>query len=129
MRIPPSVFVMSLVTAVPFGLAVRDTLHPRPKTLADLTDDEREAQYEADMQKQLEADRAAEEQRKHTVYDRLLGAPGKLGPYLDNLALGVPTSQAEAVEARIANASDMILVSHDEAQDVVTSLRIESTGT
>jgi hypothetical protein len=31
MRIPTSVIVMTLVTAAPFALAVRDTLHPQPK--------------------------------------------------------------------------------------------------
>jgi len=127
MRIPTSVFVMSLVTAVPFGLAVRDTLHPHPKALAEMTDEEREAQFEADMQKQAETDRAAEQQRKQTVLGGLLGDKGKVGTYLDNLALGAPEDQAAAIRDRVQNGSDIIDFSYEVSQGKVSSIRISST--
>jgi hypothetical protein len=126
MRIPPSVFVMSLVTAVPFGLAVKDTLHP-PKTRAEIEAD-KERQYELDMQKQAEADRQAEEQRTATVFGGLLGEPGKLGTYLDGIAVGAPADQAEQIKERAANASDLIDFVYTEHDGKVESIAIAAGG-
>jgi len=120
------VFVMSLVTAVPFGLAVKDTVHP-PKTRAEV-EAEKEAQYEADMQRQAQADREAEAQRTNTVFGGLLGDKGKLGTYLDGLALGTPASQAEAIRERTANASDLIELTYTEHLGKVDSILIEAGG-
>ena len=39
MRIPPSVIVMSLLTAAPFGLAIRDTLARNGAVSATVSDD------------------------------------------------------------------------------------------
>lgn len=123
MRIPPSVFVMSLVTAVPFGLAVRDTIHPQ-KTRAQI-EEEKQAQYEIDLEKQAQADREAEEQRKTTVLKGLLGDKGKLGTYLDGIAVGAPVGQAEAIHDRTMNASDIIDFSYTPSADgKVASIRI-----
>ena len=127
MRIPPSVFVMSLVTAVPFGLAVRDTLHPH-KTRAEIAADN-EQQYELDMQKQEAADRQAEEQRKATVMKGLLGDKGKLGAYFDGIAIGAPVAQAEAIHDRTLNTADIVTFEYDAGSDgMVKSLRLESGG-
>jgi len=126
MRIPPSVFVMSLVTAVPFGLAVKDTLHPQ-KTRAQI-EDEKERQYEIDMAKQQEADRQAEEQRTKTVFGGLLGEPGKLGTFLDGIAVGAPEDQAETIKDRTVNASDMIDFTYTARAGKVDSITIDAGG-
>jgi hypothetical protein len=126
MRIPPSVFVMSLVVAVPFGLAVKDTLHP-PKTRAEI-EAEKEAQYEADMERQAQADREAEEQRTQTVFGGLLGDKGKLGTYLDGLAIGTPEDQAEAIKDRTTNASDMLYLTYSAKAGRVDSIMIEANN-
>src|SRR5690348_12239618 len=126
MRIPPSVFVMSVVTAVPFGLAIKDTVHP-PKTRAQI-EEEKERAYEIDMEKQAQADREAEEQRTATVFGGLLGDKGKLGTYLDGLAIGAPAEQAETIRNRTLNASDMIELTYTVQADKVASIAIEAGG-
>lgn len=97
MRIPPSVFVMSLVTAVPFGLAVKDTLHP-PKTRAQI-DAEKERQYELDMEKQADADRQAEERaaaaRKAKLATYIGQKPAELGSWFGTVHLGTRADDAE----------------------------------
>jgi hypothetical protein len=126
MRIPPSVFVMSVVTAVPFGLAIKDTVHP-PKTRAQI-EEEKERAYEIDMEKQAQADREAEEQRTATVFGGLLGDKGKLGTYLDGLAIGAPADQAETIRNRTLNASDMIELTYTVQAGKVASIAIEAGG-
>jgi hypothetical protein len=126
MRIPPSVFVMSLVTAVPFGLAVKDTLHPH-KTRAELEAD-KERQYEADMERQAQADREAEEQRTKTVFGALFGDKGKLGTYLDGLAIGAPADQAETIKNRTVNASDMLGFEYTVRAGKVASIVLDAGG-
>lgn len=93
MRIPPSVIVMSLVTAVPFALAVRDTVKPHEKTLDEMTDGEREAHFEAQMQKEAEQDaqrEAAKSAARDKVYQSFFGAkPAQLGSFFGTVQLGI----------------------------------------
>jgi hypothetical protein len=131
MRIPTSVIVMSLVTAAPFALAVRDTLHPQPKHHAyddDEIDVEAEsARYEAEMQREQEEERA-EAARKRVVLQGLLGEKGKLGPYVDNLTLGATREQIEALNDRIASATDLVYIGADyDVHDQATSLQVVFT--
>ena len=61
MRVPASAIVMTLVVAVPLGLAVRDTLHGN-----DLASTEQREAAEAEAREaQLRADEAAEQQREY----------------------------------------------------------------
>jgi hypothetical protein len=130
MRIPTSVIVMSLVTAAPFALAVRDTLHPQPKHHSSYDEDSVEAetaQYEAEM-KRMEEEHQAEEARKQTVLKGLLGDKGKFGPYLDSLTLGATRGQVDAIMPRLQPAADLIDVAPTyDAADTVTSLKVVFT--
>ena len=129
MRIPTSVIVMSLVTAAPFALAVRDTLHAQPmhhtyEDELDVSPEAETARYEAEMQR-MEAERAAEEAHKRSVLAGLLGEPGKLTGYLDDLTIGASRDQVDAVAERIAPVHDLLDFSPTyDAADKVTSLRI-----
>lgn len=126
MRIPTSVIVMSLVTAAPFALAVRDTLRPHQKHLT--LEEQRAADVEAEMQRmeaEQEATHQAEEARKQAVMTELLGEPGKLGGYLDHVTIGAARAQVEAVEQRIAPAMDLVdLAAEYDAEDKVSSLKV-----
>lgn len=111
MRIPPSVIVMSLVTAVPFGLAIRDSLRHHEPATADDSDDDldlggrraalkefKAQQREADERKQL---REAEQTKQ---LDGLFGAqPASLGGRFQGVQLGALTASfdPEAVRSRI----------------------------
>lgn len=94
MRIPASVIVMSMVTAVPFALAVRDTMKPHEKTVDEMTDEEREAHFEAEMQKEAEADaqrEAAKSAAREKVFQSFFGAkPAQLGAFFGTVHLGMP---------------------------------------
>ncbi len=94
MRIPPSVIVMSLVTAAPFALAVRDTMKPHVKTVDEMTDEEREAHFEEEMRKEAEQDaqrEAAKTAQREQTYRTFFGAkPGQLGAFFGSVHLGMP---------------------------------------
>jgi hypothetical protein len=101
MRIPTSVFVMSVVTAMPFGLACWTTLHPTPRTDPPPSHDERAAQAEAEYRREAEIQPAASEnQSKQALFSGLLGSPGTLGSYFDGIGPGTPRDLAEAVKTR-----------------------------
>ena len=94
MRIPASVIVMSLVTAVPFALAVHDTMKPHEKSLDEMSDEEREAHFEAEMQKEAEQDaqrEAAKSAARDKVNQSMFGAkPAQLGSFFGTVHLGMP---------------------------------------
>src|SRR5688572_13929492 len=116
MRIPPSVIVMSLVTAVPFGLAIRDTLNEKDARAAGGLDDygdddgykgrERSAElaeYEAEMAREA-AEREARSKERLTQLDQLYGAKAaSMGTLLDGIELGAGAGsfQPEHVRRRI----------------------------
>jgi len=125
MRIPTSVIVMSVVTAVPFGLAIRDTLHGHPKDDAFDYDRDasrervlREAEERADRQAELELERerADAEARRDAVIPRLVGtAPASLGSLFRGLTLGAPAGsfQPEGTRQAIQEVADVASVSFD----------------
>lgn len=136
MRIPPSVFVMSVVTAVPFGLAIRDTVKEKPASHDDSVDDdglgfsgrssaESEAQlarYEAEM-KAEEAAREARTKERIAKLDQLVGAKAaQMGPLFDGIVLGTGagTFQPENVRRRIENASSDGFISVDFDADAAS---------
>jgi hypothetical protein len=102
MRIPPSVMVMSLLTAVPFGLGIRDTLNSKNRDRSERErmesakrEKERAMSYEAQAAYEAEA-RRAEEDRQELVreqlakLDQLYGAnPAHMGTLFDGVVLGV----------------------------------------
>jgi hypothetical protein len=119
MRIPTSVFVMSVLTAVPFGLGIRDTLSNKHASFDedefDLTGDRareraREARY---AEYAREADREAEERTKRreertAKLDLLYGTrPASLGSLFDGIVLGAGAGafQPEAARERIYDAT------------------------
>jgi hypothetical protein len=120
MRIPPSVIVMSLLTAAPFGMAIRDTLTKKPPVEEldqwgeyDSRHNARQdraalAEYEAEMARDAEA---KAEKRKEQVakLDQLYGSSAaSMGALLDGIKLGADASsfQPEAARARIERASE-----------------------
>ena len=125
MRIPPSVIVMSLVTAVPFALAVHDTMKPHPKTYDEMTDQEREAQFEEEMRKesaeQAERD-AAETAKRAATYKTFFGEkPAQLGSYFHTVQLGMPVDQP-AFDA-LSSTTDVSLLNF-EGEKTLESIRI-----
>jgi len=109
MRIPTSVIVMSLLTAAPFAMAVRDTVNGKDEPALDADDDwgeesisserEREllAEYEAERARELEE---RERQKRENVarLDKLFDASvvAQMGPLLDGVMLGGASSDAAA---------------------------------
>ncbi|MBV8755794.1 MAG: hypothetical protein JO257_00880 [Deltaproteobacteria bacterium] len=109
MRIPASVIVMSLVTAVPFALAVRDTMKPHTKTLDEMTDEEREAHFEEEMRKEAEQDaqrEAARTAKREQTFKTFFGnKPAQLGTYFGGVHFGM-SSGDPAIAALPLNDED-----------------------
>ncbi len=121
MRIPPSVIVMSVLTAVPFGLGIRDTLAGKGVAAEDGDDDafdfdgsrsaaEREAKlaaYEAELRREaVEREQRAKE--RLAKLDQVYGTKvASMGPLLDGLVLGANAGsfQPEHVRVRIERES------------------------
>lgn len=117
MRIPPSVVVMSMITVVPFGLAIRDTVrHPAANQDAlDFDGARARARAEAAQQQRWdEAERQAEAQHaaaRARALDRLYGAaPASLGHVFDGIRLG-----ARAADFQPATTRQAIQALEDEA--------------
>ena len=125
MRIPPSVIVMSLVTAVPFALAVHDTMKPHPKTYDEMTDQEREAQFEEEMRKESaeQAQRdAVETAKRAATYKTFFGEkPAQLGSYFHTVQLGMPVDQP-AFDA-LSSTTDVSLLDF-EGEKTLESIRL-----
>lgn len=106
MRVPPSMIVMGLLTAIPFGIAIKQTVHKTPQDDRDLEESmdpdlarerhqmERAAQYEIELQ---EEQRAQEKEKAKTreLHKMLFGhEPASLGPALSAFAWGVAGGEA-----------------------------------
>lgn len=109
MRLPPSVVAMSLITAVPFGLAIRDTIrHPSANQDAlDFDGSRARAREEAAAQERWdEAQRAAEAEHdaaRARAIHRLYGAaPASLGSVFDGIHLGADSTDFQPESARKA---------------------------
>ncbi len=114
MRIPRSVIVMGLVTAVPFGLGIRDALTKKPAAndgldaLGALTsgrssaERERElAAYEEEMRREAE-EREERSKARLAKLDELYGSqPASMGVALDGLELGGPANPPGHIQRRI----------------------------
>lgn len=109
MRIPRSVIVMSLVTAVPFGLAVRATLHERTRA-AEMDEELAALEHQRELERQAfdEAERAstaaaekARIERAHVIETMVGAQPAMPGELFAGLELGAvldpaPLSRFEA---------------------------------
>jgi hypothetical protein len=119
MRIPPSVIVMSVVTAVPFGLGVRDTLKHKDVTAEEYDgldfgegrsarERSRELEeYEAEARRE-QLEREAKSKERIAQLDQLVGAkPAQMGSLFDGIVLGAGAGsfQPENVRLRIENAT------------------------
>ncbi len=143
MRIPTSTIVMTLLTCVPFGLAIRDSL----RTKADLPDEDaallaglgdedtsgdsaeaerkRLAEFEAQEAEQAAADKLAHDK----VRARMLGpAPATLGPAFGGIAIGAPTDDAAELAATNALDEGGMAVTFEHVNEHVTAILIESTA-
>lgn len=119
MRIPPSVIVMSLLTAAPFGMAICDTLTKKqPAEEVDewgdygarsaRQDREALAEYEAERAREAEA-RAETRTLKIAKLDQIYGPrKASMGFLLHGITLGADASsfQPEATRARIERESE-----------------------
>jgi hypothetical protein len=139
MRIPPSVIVMSLLTAVPFGLAMRDTHRGRDKVSSrheleasdfdetgDSSDsfDSREyresaakiAEVRAEEREHERARQAKTAAQRTKLAPQLVGAePASLGSLFAGVRLGASAGnfQPDLVREQIADASDVLDVDWD----------------
>jgi hypothetical protein len=118
MRIPTSVIVMSVVTAVPFGLGIRDTLKKKDVSAEEFDGDDsgrsrygqrsRELEeYEAEMRRE-QLEREAKSREKLAQLDQLIGdRPAQMGSLFDGITLGAGAGsfQPENVRRRIENAT------------------------
>jgi hypothetical protein len=119
MRIPPSVIVMSVVTAIPFGLGVRDTLKHKDVSAEEYDDldfgDRRSArerraeleEYEAERRRE-QLEREAKSEARIAQLDQLIGdKPAQMGSLFDGIVLGAGAGafQPEDVRRRIERAT------------------------
>jgi hypothetical protein len=114
MRIPTSLIVMSLLTAVPFGLAIRDTVTGKQRLSADDDDlayDARREQewlerHERELAREAEARERSREQL-HAKLDQVYGARAHMGSLLRGIELG-PASSFLAIDAMLRKADRII---------------------
>ncbi len=124
MRIPPSVIVMSLLCAVPFGLAIRDAHRDKHASAHDddELDDFDSSRSRAEMER--EAMREAEEQEREArqklergrLAKQLVGSePASLGSLFEGVQLGAPAGefQPDSVRSAIASHSETLNVDWD----------------
>lgn len=134
MRIPTSVIVMSLLTAAPFGMAIRDTLNKKPvvsEALESYGDESysrrRIAEYEAEAAREatLEAvdkERAARERLARL--NSLFGAEkASLGSFL-GVQLSAPNNDALETKLRDLEADDFVTVSPVLVNEALASVRV-----
>jgi len=100
MRVPPSMIVMGLLTAIPFGMGIKQTLHKAPdddreleeSMDPDLASERRQMERAAQYERELEQERLATEKEKakaRALHQMLFGhEPATLGPALSGFAWG-----------------------------------------
>ncbi len=120
MRIPTSVVVMSLLTAVPFGLGIKDTLSKKQSSSFDEDEldlggdrarararEARYAEYEREAAREAE-ERTVRREERTAKLDLLYGKhPASLGSLFDGIRLGADAGsfQPEAARERIYDAT------------------------
>lgn len=145
MRIPTSVIVMSLLTAAPFGLAIRDTLNQKDVVVDEddpysLEYDGRRArrdrraleEYEREVAREAE-ERARARERRLAKLDELYGSqPASMGALFAGIYLGADAGsfQPEPARERIYRASrdGFISVSFDVDEKALRAVTVEVEG-
>lgn len=109
MRVPPSMIVMGLLTAIPFGIAIKQTMHKSPDADReleesidpDLARERRSMERAAEYEKQYEAERQAQEVEKakaRAQHKQLIGRePATLGPALSMFQWGKRSDDAPSI--------------------------------
>ncbi len=123
MRIPPSAIVMSLVAAVPFSLAIRDTITHRDRLAQRnderqviATDEQTELAFEAQREQQVAAEQALRDQERHAKASQLVGkAFVTPGPAFGRITLGGPNTDGDATV--VLDAHDTVLVMSSKLDD------------
>lgn len=141
MRIPPSVIVMSLLTAAPFGMAIRDTLTKKQRQIDAWGDygetsarEDRDALAEYEAERAREAEASAEARKlKIAKLDQLYGTSNaSMGSLLQGITLGANATsfQPEATRARIERESEdgTILVSFDVDEKRLRGVTVSLEG-
>ena len=145
MRIPTSVIIMSLLTAAPFGLAIRDTLNKKAVTAEDEDPFESDygrgasrarrealAEYEREAQREAEERSRKKAQQLEQLNDLFGPKPASMGSLLEGIYLGAdPGSfQPEATRRRIDRASrdGFLSVSFDVNASALQGVSIEVTS-
>ncbi len=140
MRIPRSVIVMTLLTAVPFSLAIRAALKDKARhdlddsdddELSDLGYDREEAKLAAMRAEEEQAKQLAMEGQRKRVVQQLLGdEPASLGSLLEGVQLGAPAGnfQPEAVRTALRDASEVVSVDWDVDAARLNGLTIRLKG-
>jgi len=123
MRIPPSLIVMSIATAVPFGLAIRDTVNGAPQVEAEPDDyaataRAEQAQYEAEQA----AERELEEKQRAALVAKLGSVYGATPASMGSLLAGVTFGQDVEFEG---DEGDLyVALDHDSVNNVVRGVNI-----
>jgi len=135
MRIPPSVIVMGLVTAVPFGLAIRDTATHKAASAdgIDLTGAKKAEREELAAYQRAERDQEAREaeaeRRRQQFVASLFGtSPASMGSFFDGITLGAnaETFQTDATQKRIYDAALSRLANVEFAtDDILRAVTVE----
>lgn len=132
MRIPPSAIVMSLLTAVPFGLAIRDHVRhkdDRHHAAIDDDDDFSSRDYDRDMREYKQSEELMEQQRaeerakkaetsarRTKIASQLVGTePASLGSLFTGVKLGASSGnfQPDLVRQALVEQRDVISVEWD----------------
>ncbi|HSD87612.1 MAG TPA: hypothetical protein VLB44_08855 [Kofleriaceae bacterium] len=135
MRIPPSVIVMGLLTAVPFGLAIRDTAKHQAASAdgIDLTgskkaERERLAAYQRAEREQEAREAEAKNRREQFVASLFGKTPASMGSFLEGITLGAnaETFQPDATQKRIYEAARSGLANVEFAtEDILHAVKVE----
>ena len=109
MPVSPSTIAFALVTCIPFGLAIRDTVEHRQPTTPDRHSDELDAENAREERLRAEqavrdAEREAEiEHHKLMLIDLIGPGPAQLGRSFDGITLGMTAADFEHKRDLIAD--------------------------
>jgi hypothetical protein len=145
MRIPPSMIVMGVLTAIPFGLAIKQTLHkgpdadrdfeesfdPRRKYEREMEADRAEsaARVEREARAEVERTKLQREKLERQVGDAIGDKAATLGPLFAGVELGAPSGsfQPEPARLRIQNATEYVTVDYELDASSLVAIELRFT--
>jgi hypothetical protein len=137
MRIPRSVIVMTLLTSVPFALAIRAAVKDKARHAVDDDDGDELSEYGREEAKLAEvraeearAEIEAKSQRKQVLHQLLGDEPATLGSLFEGVQLGAPAGafQPESVRRALRDASEVVSVDWDVDAARLNGLTIRLKG-